>query len=194
MKPYLSPIQAIIICGGNSSRMGKAKALLNYHGMPQYKWLQLLCKKLEMEAAISCKEAHKEWYEKGTKLIFDKEELGFEGPMLGLVSGIHAIKDKPILLLGCDYPLLGIKDILQLIHTFETNQKSTAFYQEKTSLYEPLLAIYHPKDFPSFKDHYESKQFSLQVFLRVVEATRVIPNNIHACKSFDTPEDFLNFR
>lgn len=194
MKQSKLPISILITCGGRSSRMGKAKALLNYHGMPQYKWLLLLCEKLGLNAAISCKEAHKDWYDGDIRLIFDREELGFEGPMLALASGVSEIKDKPILLLGCDYPLLSIKDLMQLIHEYEKTGKSTAFYQEKTSMYEPLLAIYHPDDYAKLDEHYKSNQFSLQVFLRVVNATKVIPAHENACKSFDTPEDFLNFR
>jgi molybdenum cofactor guanylyltransferase len=189
-----SSIFALITCGGNSERMGNAKALLNYHGMPQYQWLLFLCKQLAMDAAISCKAAQRDWYEANTPILLDDENLGFTGPMLSLLSSMNQTAEKPIFLLGCDYPLLNLHDIEHLINTFEKENKTCAIYSEETLKYEPVLAIYHPKDFKKLQEQYLKKEFSLQVYLHTIEAFKVYPKQAHTHKSFDTPEDFLNFR
>lgn len=194
MKPNQSPIQALIICGGDSTRMGKPKALLNYHGMPQYQWLQLMCKQLQLPSAISCKAAHTNWFEPNTELLFDLPQFANAGPMTGLLSAIAQLPPSPIFLMGCDYPLLGIKDMMQLITHFKEKDKTTAFYQTKKDLFEPLLAIYHPKDFAPLSHHYTNNQSSLQYYLRDIDAAAVEANNLNAHRSFDTPEDFLSFR
>jgi|694.fasta_scaffold89223_3 molybdopterin-guanine dinucleotide biosynthesis protein A len=193
METYPTRINAVITCGGNSLRMGESKALLHYHGMPQYKWVLQLCKQLGIDAAVSCKKAHQEWFDKETILIFDDENLGFNGPMLGLMSSINKLPNRPILLLGCDYPLLRIEDIEQLIQTHETFEQSVAFYSKDSLKYEPLLAIYHPKDFKYLQEAYQTQQFSLQEFLNKIAAIKIKPAQIQICKSFDTPEDFLSF-
>jgi len=194
MKPFNIPIQALLICGGDSSRMGKPKALLNYHGMPQYKWLQVMCQQLQIPAFISCKQEQKDWYEQGTPLIFDLEKYASAGPMSGLLSAMEQLPALPLFLIGCDYPLLSIKDMMHLIQSFERVDKTCAFYQSKKGLFEPLLAIYHPKDFLNAKQHYQDRQHSLQNFLRGIGAEPILPLNELAYKSFDTPEDFLSFR
>lgn len=189
-----SSIFTLITCGGNSERMGNAKALLNYHGMPQYQWLLLLCKQLAINAAISCKAAQKDWFDTSTPILLDDEDLGFNGPMLSLLSCINKTAENPIFLLGCDYPLLNLHDIEHLINTFEKENKTCAIYSEETLKYEPVLAIYHPKDFNKLLEQFSKKEFSLQVFLHAIQAFKVCPEKAHTHKSFDTPEDFLNFR
>ncbi|MBK9105506.1 MAG: NTP transferase domain-containing protein [Saprospiraceae bacterium] len=50
-----SPLKGLVLAGGESSRMGFDKGLMDYHGMPQREYLLKLLKSFTTEAYISCK-------------------------------------------------------------------------------------------------------------------------------------------
>ena len=103
METYPTRINAVITCGGNSLRMGESKALLHYHGMPQYKWVLQLCKQLGIDAAVSCKKAHQEWFDKETILIFDDIHWSAE-----MEKAWAEIKANPSVTLTIDLFFIGL--------------------------------------------------------------------------------------
>ncbi|MDZ4667257.1 MAG: molybdenum cofactor guanylyltransferase [bacterium] len=186
---------AVILCGGQSARMGEAKYLLAYHGLPQYKWLSQLCLTgLGLPTYLSCQTSQAAEIENGCELIFDQETFAQGGPMTGLLSAAALHPGKPILLLACDYPHLALSDIRDLVLAFEENGKSTCLVHPKTHLEEPLLAIYAASDLAKIKDNFFKDKRSLRQFLHTANHTNIAARNTQVIKSFDTPNDRLNFK
>ena len=65
-----------------------------------------------------------------------------------------------------------------------------AFFNEEAGIYEPMLAWYPYHCFDALKGMYETKQFSLQHFLKASQATKYLPPDSNYIKSIDTPEAF----
>lgn len=180
---------AVILCGGQSSRMGEPKALLSYHGMPQYQWLNQLCNSLSVSAFLSCKPHQLHWFSPNFKTIEDIEKYQEAGPMTGLLSAASQNPSIAILLLACDYPAIQTKDIENLILQFNINQKSTCLVHPQSGMIEPLLAIYHPNDLVLIETEFGNGNYSLQKYLQKADIIKVIPQNILSIKSSDTPTD-----
>jgi molybdopterin-guanine dinucleotide biosynthesis protein A len=183
------PLIAIILCGGQSSRMGEPKAFIAYHGMPQYKWLYQQCRQLDLPVYLSCNEAQEPLFDNEFAPIVDLENYRKAGPMTGLLSAAEQYPGVAILLLACDYPGLQLSNLKALQTSYLMHQKSTCFVHPETGMEEPLLAIYSPLDLKQIKLEYTEGKHSLRHYLNKADTTSLTPTNILSIKSADTPAD-----
>jgi molybdopterin-guanine dinucleotide biosynthesis protein A len=178
----------LVVCGGQSNRMDTDKSMLQYHDKPQryhvYDMLLPFCERI----FISCNKDQASSIEAGYDCIVDDESFGNIGPMRALLTAFNQYPKKNFLLIGCDYPFLTM-DELQLFSNNCTNEPS-AFYNKADDIYEPMLAWYPHKGFNELKRKYETKQFSLQLFLKESNAIKYLPTDINCIQSIDTPEAF----
>ena len=179
---------ALVLCGGQSSRMGNDKSMLQYHNKPQryylYDMLQPLCKSV----FISCNEAQANNIKAGYTFIKDEKAFGNIGPMTALLTAFSQHPNKNILLIGCDYPFLKAGELQ--IFSNQCKKLPVAFYNKEENIYEPMLAWYPFTCFDKLKTMFDEKQFSLQQFLKQNEAIKHLPTNINSIKSIDTTEAF----
>jgi molybdenum cofactor guanylyltransferase len=179
---------ALVMCGGQSTRMGTDKSMLQYYNKPQryhvYNMLQPLCEKV----FISCKAEQTKNIEAEYNFIKDDEIYGNIGPMAALLTAFTKYPDKNILLIGCDYPFLKAEEL----KTFSDKCKdlSAAFYNKADDVYEPMLAWYPSTCFSKLKMMFDEKQFSLQHFLKDNNAIKYLPVDRNCIKSIDTKEAF----
>lgn len=186
-------ITGLILCGGESKRMGMAKALLIYNALPQYQVMYNLLKPLCDQVFISCKSSQAHWFKPDLPICFDEMQYENTGPIAALLSAIKISAGNAIILLGCDYPALQENDIQLLIQTYKTHNKSCCFVSGSHKTEEPLLAIYHPDDLQKLEPFYQTGEQSLRLFLNQIGAIKVEPEKPGHIKSFDTPEDFEEF-
>ncbi len=186
-------ITGLILCGGESKRMGVAKALLIYHELPQYQVVYNLLAPLCNQVFVSCKTSQSAWFSQNVPRCFDETAYENTGPMAALLSIIKISAGNAVLLLGCDYPALQKADIQLLIQTYKSANKSCCYVSGSQNREEPLLAIYHPDDLQELMQFYQKGQQSLRLFLKQIDAIKVEPENPAHIKSFDTPEDFEEF-
>jgi len=106
------PLTAIVLAGGQSSRMGYDKALLSVQGVPL---LQLVCG----IASALCDTAYvvTPWPERYQGLLpercqFIQEVLPTQGPLVGFAQGLTSVQTNWVLLLACDLPGLQV-EVLQ---------------------------------------------------------------------------------
>jgi molybdopterin-guanine dinucleotide biosynthesis protein A len=180
---------ALVMCGGQSTRMGTDKSMLQYHAKPQryhvYDMLLPFCDKV----FISCNKQQSLRIEDGYDFIEDDETLANNGPMAALLSAFTQHPDKNVLLIGCDYPFLKTYE-LQLFSNI-CKELPAAFYNKEEEIYEPMLGWYPSNYFDKLKTMYNGKQLSLQHFLKEKHAIKYLPVNINSIKSIDTAEEFL---
>ena len=179
---------ALVLCGGQSSRMGTDKSMLQYHNKPQryylYDMLQPLCDKV----FIACNAKQTKQIEAGYDFIQDDERFGNIGPMAALLTACSQYPKNNLLLIGCDYPFLTASEVeLFSIHCKEI---PAAFYNKADNVYEPMLAWYPYNCFDTLKKMYAAKQFSLQQLLIRSHAVKYLPTNADSIKSIDTKEAF----
>ncbi len=185
----LTSTYGLVVCGGNSSRMGRDKSLLQYYDKPQryhvYNMLLPFCEKV----FISCNAEQVNTIEVGYNFIEDNIAYSNIGPMAALLSAFTKFPEKNILLIGCDYPFLQATELQQ----FVTHCKNvpTGFYNETADIYEPLLTWYPAASFNNLQNMQEAEQYSLQHFLKDNNAVKYFPADANSMTSIDTEADFI---
>ncbi|XZF14910.1 NTP transferase domain-containing protein [Chitinophagaceae bacterium MMS25-I14] len=178
----------LVICGGQSSRMGTDKSRLSYHGTEQryhvYHLLQHFCEK----TFIACNEQQAISVNKDYDLITDAKRYAAIGPAAALLTASDQLPGKNFLVAGCDYPFLT-REELQLF-VADLKEKTAAFYNEMASVYEPLLAWYTIDATDILREMFLQGKSSLQQLLKTVHAEKYFPSDAAAIKSIDTPGDY----
>ncbi len=186
---------ALVLCGGFSRRMKQPKALLNYHELPQYLWLNLLAQPLVKEVFISCKKEQSNWFDTSLKQIHDNPKYEDAGPLTGLLTLLETNITSAILIIGCDYPLLSKEYMQQLTEACQLLNCSVALSKSVDEPLEPMLCCIHPKDFKAIQNlYFDKKENSLSKILRQLNAIKIVVEYPNKIKSFDTPMEFSSFR
>ncbi len=142
LKKIQPALHGLILTGGESSRMKENKSLLVYHQQAQWLHLyDLLDEKCE-KTFVSCPENKVTIYN-GKPIITDTI-IGY-GPLSGILSGLLQLKNKALLVLACDLPLITKQTINQLIESRDPSKMATAFLNPESNFLEPLITIYEPK-------------------------------------------------
>lgn len=191
IKKHLIPgTIGLVVCGGQSSRMGTDKSLLLYHDKPQryhlYDMLQPFCENV----FISCNKEQALNMEPGYDLLPDHPSYSNIGPMAALLSAFKEFPGKNILFIGCDYPFLNAVD-LRLFAGYCHTDTAISFYNGQENIYEPLLAWYPCSSAEVLKNMEKSGEYSLQHFLKASGAVKFAPANKRSMTSIDTHEDFI---
>lgn len=99
-------VTAVILAGGQSSRMGQDKGLLNLHGRPLLDYIAQVLKEADELLVNSAKP---EYATLGYTLIDDlhiPDIPAQSGPLLGVLSGLKQAKNDWVLFSPCDTPLI----------------------------------------------------------------------------------------
>jgi molybdopterin-guanine dinucleotide biosynthesis protein A len=178
----------LVMCGGQSNRMGTDKSMLQYYNKAQryhvYDMLLPCCEKV----FISCNEEQLKNMEAGYNVMPDDETFSNIGPMGALLTAFTQFPIKNMLLIGCDYPFLKAGEL----EMFSTLCKGipASFYNREAVIYESMLAWYPYTCFDELKKMFEAKQLSLQQLLRNKNAFKYLPVDMSCTKSIDTMEGF----
>ena len=132
----------VVLCGGESKRMGTDKGLLQLN---EKTWAEHIVQKLieqNLPVAVSINDKQQEAYSK----IFKKEELIIDqlpmhGPLNGLLTVHQQYPQKDILLMACDLIDMNNSILQELINSYEQNVADYFSYEED-NFFQPLCAIY----------------------------------------------------
>ncbi|HKK32114.1 MAG TPA: molybdenum cofactor guanylyltransferase [Desulfomicrobiaceae bacterium] len=139
-----SNVKALILAGGQSSRLGRDKTRIRFKGMTLLERSIGLARQFCTEVAVSGRDRRViqgldvDWVEDGTERI---------GPMGGILTGLHHFR-APVLVLACDLPLLDPATLGRLFKARDERPQEalmTTFVQRETGFIEALLAIYEPE-------------------------------------------------
>jgi molybdopterin-guanine dinucleotide biosynthesis protein A len=180
----MNVFSSVILCGGQSTRMGKDKCLIDYHGKPQYQFLFELLSPISQQVFVSCNAAQYNLLDENLQLIVDDKRFENHGPLTGILSVHHQFPNEHLLVIGCDYPLITQEDLFQLSSAFVKENRTIAFRNEEGFI-EPLIAIYHNEILRQLS----TKEFSLRRFLTEHSIHTLTPHYPHHLKSFDKPDD-----
>jgi molybdenum cofactor guanylyltransferase len=138
----------IILCGGQSSRMGSDKGLLVHEAKT---WAQTAFDKLSslnIPIKFSVNDMQQSEYAKvfaSEKLIADDTSLLIKGPLLGVLSAHLQNPDDDLFLLACDLPLMEPNLIKELFALHQQSNKYEAYIFTNNKEPEPLCGIYTAK-------------------------------------------------
>lgn len=141
---HAAPLKALILAGGKSTRMGSDKAAMDYHGMPQWKYLHNILTDKDLDVFVSCREEQAERFP-GVPAIVDA--FGDLGPLGAILSAFRSDPNAAWVVLACDLPFFDAAALQHLLDGRDPSAPATAFRQPgaESAFPEPLVAIWEPK-------------------------------------------------
>lgn len=170
MEQHIS-LSAIILAGGQSSRMGQDKALITIEGVPL---LQKVC-----EVALKCTskvyvvtpwlERYQDILPKACLVIREVPlpgETKRHGPLVGFAQGLAQIETDWVLLLACDLPQLQVEVLQSWTQELDNIPKDAIAYLSKQPKgWEPLCGFYRRQCLPLLTEYINNGGRSFQNWL-----------------------------
>ena len=154
----IDKIYGLVLSGGKSTRMGKDKGLIEYHGIPQRDYIYNLLNEVCDETFISIRKDQVPEIPKEYQVIIDDDI--FRGPYNGILSAHQKYPNVSWLVLACDLPLISIEALKELISARNSNKLATAFALKENPLPEPLCAIWEAEGLKKSVAYMNSQQGS----------------------------------
>jgi molybdopterin-guanine dinucleotide biosynthesis protein A len=148
-----TPLKALILCGGRSTRMQQDKSLIAYHGMPQWQYLYQLVNAIIPEVYLSCREEQRPALSNEIPVITDSVEGA--GPSVGLLSAHASDPSASWLVLAVDLPLISEQSLNYLISKRDVSKDATSLISPVNHLPEPLIAIWEPSGLKKLQHNFE---------------------------------------
>ena len=150
----------VVLCGGQSSRMGSDKGLLMLNDKT---WTQKAIDTLRNFQIPIVISVNKNQYQDYSiiflvdTLIPDDRSLQLHGPLCGLLSVHLKYPEEDLLILACDMPLIDTEHIKQLFSKY-TTETADAFIYSNDGEPEPMPGIYGSKGLKYVHQLYSSDQ------------------------------------
>jgi molybdenum cofactor guanylyltransferase len=182
-------LYGLVICGGESTRMGTDKSRLVYYQKPQHDHVADLLAPLCERVILCCNHEQFETFQTQYEKLTDLPKFAGAGPMTALLTAFETFPGNDFLVLGCDYPHLTSDELSIFLRFMDKDLPASAFYN-KEGFYEPLLGWYSQSAGSALTAAYENGLHSLQRFLVVQNAGKYRPASDKVMTSVDTPEGF----
>ena len=160
-------ITGVILAGGKSSRMGKDKALLEFHGKPILQHVIETMKQVFDRVIIIANDQRP--YRLSGLEVFSDIYVGC-GPLGGIHSAFfHTFSDK-LFIIACDTPNIS-PDLIRYVCDFHSSSIAKVPFAEGTL--HPLIGLYRRDCLPMLLSHLESNRLKMATFLDAIEAERI---------------------
>ncbi len=169
-----SILYGAVLSGGQSSRMGQDKGLLNYHGETQITHALNLLTPLCHKTFVSCRKDQAQHSVYSTlPLIIDQYQDC--GALAGLLSLFKHHPNVAWLVLACDMPNITSETLQELITHRDPHAKATAFLPDSQDFPEPLCTLYEPSAYPKIREAYDQNQYGMINLLQSLEPCLIKP-------------------
>ena len=165
-------LRGLVLAGGRSTRMGRDKAVLAYHGRDQ---LQVAFELLGEVAGPNFVSVRADQTSDPLRACYAQVidgTLGV-GPVAGILAALRTRPAAAWLVLACDLPFLDASTLRALIAGRDPSRVATAFRSAYDGLPEPLCAIWEPQCEPLLADFVAADGRCPRKFL-LAHAARII--------------------
>lgn len=182
-------ITGIVLAGGKSSRMGKDKGMIPFHGSTFIERIIKTVAPFVSELIISANDPG--YAELGYSQIRDL--VPEKGPLGGIISAGGSCRTKYMLVVSCDLPMLQPGVISSIIN--QAGQGYEAIVPLHSGKAEPLCALYSVSVLPIFKKQIEEDDLKMRNILKKILVHYVdIPGHLggNSFLNVNTPEELRN--
>lgn len=138
-----SGLIALVLCGGESRRMGRDKGLMLKGGVP---WAQHVGRRLSGYAPVFYSIHPRQWETYAARFREDLlviDTLDIPGPLNGLLSAHVLMPDADIVLVACDMLDLDKATLDRLVAAWQARDADTDFFAYGDErLWQPFACIY----------------------------------------------------
>lgn len=180
--PRKLSLNALILAGGQSSRMGQDKALLLVNGIPFIQQIYHIAEQC-CESVYLISPWPERYYSilgNNSKIHFLAESTTGEGSLVAFLQGLKQIEKQTdwLLLLACDLPLLNPEILLNWCENLQDiSPDILACVPKNNNFWEPLCGFYRPEIIPNLEDFINCGGRSFQTFLETVSTCAIALGN-----------------
>lgn len=169
----------VVLCGGQSTRMGQDKGLLLHQSTT---WAHMAADKLQqlqLPVVLSVNEAQLARYKQlfqNRILVVDDATLEIGGPLKGILSVHMLYPQEDLLVLACDMRDMQLNILSHLLDVGTVNTAEAVVFGNCTSI-EPLCGLYKGGGLHKIYEQYRHgllKKFSMQAVLQSLQ-TEYLP-------------------
>ncbi len=178
----------IILCGGNSSRMGQDKGSMIIDDKPMIKHILSTLNHQINEAIIvlnnrSRTSKYMEFIDSQDytyQITFAEDEIKNKGPLPGIMTGLKKIKSEYALILPCDSPYVSSDYINTIFNEIDENFQAVVPCHDdenrlKTS--EPLHAVYARNTIPEIRELISQDILHIKGLIEKIDVKFVLIDN-----------------
>lgn len=184
-------LTGVVLAGGFSKRMGRDKALIEYHGVPHVVWTAHLLRSVCREVFISCR--REQMFPGLSEAEFPRlyDAVEGQGPVSGILAAMAARPGMPVLAVACDLPRMHEEVLTVLSEARDPSRLATFYWSDSDGLPEPLCAIYEPAIEPLFREALASgRRCPRKILIQQADAVKGTPLlSPGALDNFNAPED-----
>ena len=198
----------IILCGGQSRRMGRDKGSLIIKDKPMIKYILSTLNNEIDEVIIVLNDVERiDKYKKfidskdyNYTLKFAEDKIKNKGPISGILTGLENISTDYAIVFPCDNPFVTKNTIQTLFNEINENvQAVVPYHDEKNKLKtsEPLHSIYNKNIIPTIKDLISKDSLHIKGVIEKIETKFVLIDNKKILKkefrNLNRPKDLKIF-
>ena len=157
-------LHGLVLTGGASSRMGRDKASIVYHGAPQWQAAAALLRACGAEPFWSCSAVQADEWKLGDRAVLDL--IPGHGPASGLHAAFSRGDAAAWLVIGCDYPQLEAENLRQLVNARSAGIDAVVYLNHETNEIDPMIALWEPAAQRQFLRSFANGEYSARRILR----------------------------
>lgn len=187
-------MRAVILAGGNSSRMGTPKELLKWRKGTFLSELVSEVSAIGMPCLVISNTPERLAAEliNESKVVVTSDLVPSAGPLSGIVTAFRATEEEALLVLSCDLPFMDREQIVKLCEYADGLTGWDVVAARAQGRLHPLCALYHRRTQPAWERALHDGQYRLMHTLEQlnVEATPEGLLDEWSVFNANTPEDY----
>lgn len=187
MKPV-----AVILAGGQSSRMGEDKALIKLDGVEQWRRLYDMLAPLFDEVVMSRRADQPNAFIEGPQLVFDFE-VGAGGPAAGILAAHARFPRRALFIVSVDLFSLTPASISFLLSARDASYDATLVCDKSGSAL-PFPGIWEASAASAFAREASNFQMSPRRFLLTRRCKTVSPEQLEVFADCNTPSELARLK
>ena len=187
-----APLYGLVLAGGESRRMGRDKAALEYDGRTQLEATFELVSRHCEQAWVSVRTVQARDPVRSTLPRIVDGTVG-QGPIAGIAAAQAEHPDAAWLVVACDLPFLDDATLTQLV-AHRGNGPVAAYRSAHDGLPEPLCAIYEPESRESILAFVDGGRHCPRKFVISTGAPLLDLPHGAALDNVNTPEEYTDAR
>jgi molybdopterin-guanine dinucleotide biosynthesis protein A len=189
-------IHALILAGGQSTRMGTDKALLPINGKPLLYRLASQSAAFAQTVTIAIGSPQREslyreaLVDLAPQVKFVADQFPGCGPLSGLHAGLSAIADGYVFVIACDMPQVSVSLLQLLLGGIDSGADVIH------TAGQPFHALYHTRIAAQIQASLEAQDYRLMGLLNRLHTIELAPREEEQSTAFtnlNTPEDYSKY-
>lgn len=181
------PIEGFVLCGGESRRMGRDKALLEINGRPLVEHVAGIIRFVTERVTLV---GPRNRYEQLGFPVIEDAYRGL-GPLSGIVAALEHTGSPRALIVACDLARLDRDFVLQLCRkSMESNGFDAWVGEHPERGIEPLCGVYHVRTLDRLRGYLSANRLKMRDILGEMRIEQVRAEDGAVFGNVNTPADY----